>query len=231
MKTIYIYTLSDPRNNLVRYVGKTNNPNMRLKNHLNRRHNERTHKRNWIDSLKKNNLKPLFEIIDEVPINEWKFWEKFWIQMMIVWGFDLVNHTSGGDGLTFGNQTSFKTGNVPWNNGTANEIICEICGNGFNAPISAERKFCSMKCRGLYYKSNPNSGTFKIGSSPWNKGLKTGISEKSKIVQQYDREGNFIQEYDNCRIASEKYKCNPENIRNCCNGHSKSAKNYIWKYK
>ena len=53
METTYIYTLSDPRNNLVRYVGKTSNPKMRLQNHMNRKHNERTHKRNWIESLKK----------------------------------------------------------------------------------------------------------------------------------------------------------------------------------
>lgn len=231
METTYIYTLSDPRNNLVRYVGKTSNPKMRLQNHMNRKHNERTHKRNWIESLKKNKLKPLFEIIDEVPINEWKFWEKFWIQMMIVWGFDLVNHTCGGDGLTYGNQTSFKKGSVPWNYGMGNKTACEICGKIFYSWISAKRKFCSKKCQGKYYESNPNSGTFKIGSNPWNKGLNMGISKRSKIVLQYDKQGNFIAEYNNCRIASEKYNCDSETIRNCCNGKSKSGKGYVWKYK
>ena len=30
------------------------------------------------------------------------------------WGFNLVNHTDGGDGTTNGNQTSFKKGHKSW---------------------------------------------------------------------------------------------------------------------
>lgn len=231
METVYIYTLSDPRNNLVRYVGKTKNPMMRLKNHMNRKHNEKSHKTNWIETLKRNKLKPIFEIIDEVPVNEWKYWEKFWIQMMHNWGFNLVNHTCGGDGLTYGNQTSFKNGNVPWNCGTANIFICTICGNKFKASPSTKRKFCSKKCVSISKNNEYNSTIFKMGDIPWNRGLNEDIGNRSKIVLQYDKNGNFIAEYKNCRIASEKYNCNPESIRNCCNGISKSSKGYIWKYK
>lgn len=35
----YIYILKDPVSNEIRYVGKSNNPNNRLKRHLNLHHN------------------------------------------------------------------------------------------------------------------------------------------------------------------------------------------------
>jgi hypothetical protein len=165
-----------------------------------------------------------------VSVLEWKFWEKFWIQLMNSWGFDLVNHTCGGDGLTYGNQTSFKKGNIPWNCDKANEFICEMCGKKFTASPNTNRKFCSQKCTSKYKSNNPNSGTFKKGNIPWNKGLNIDISNRSKCVAQYDIDGNFIDKYQNCRVASEKYNCDSETIRNCCNNKTKTAKGYIWKY-
>ncbi len=115
MKT-YIYTLSHPITNEVRYVGKTVNPKQRKHNHSNIARDKGTHKRNWINLLKTQKLRPLFEIIDEVD-SDWKFWEKYWISQFKVWGFTLCNHTLGGDGLETGNQTSFKKGQIPWNKG------------------------------------------------------------------------------------------------------------------
>ena len=74
MKDIIIYTLIDPRDNQVRYVGKTNN----------------------IKRLIRNDYKPIIEILDEVDEAEWEFWEKYWICQFKAWGFDLVNATDGG---------------------------------------------------------------------------------------------------------------------------------------
>lgn len=39
------------------------------------------------------------ELIDEVPDNEWRFWESYWISQFKVWGFQLENKNSGGGGL------------------------------------------------------------------------------------------------------------------------------------
>lgn len=114
MEKVFIYTLSHPITKEIRYVGKTKNLKERFHNHCNKLHNENTHKRNWIESLRRQNLKPLMSVIDEVPILEWKYWEKFWIKYLKCFGCDLVNHTSGGEGLTLGNQTSFKKGHKSW---------------------------------------------------------------------------------------------------------------------
>jgi hypothetical protein len=114
METTNIYILIDPRNNMVRYVGKANNVSQRYKAHLNRARKHQQHKANWLKQLKSLDLKPIIEVIDVVPIDNWIFWETYWISQFKAWGFDLVNYTNGGDGCTFANQTSFKTGHKVW---------------------------------------------------------------------------------------------------------------------
>jgi len=117
MKHTYIYILIDPLTNQIRYIGKANNPKERYKNHKNRCRDKNTHKRNWMNKLRLKGLYPEIEIIDRVLTSEWHYWEKFWIAYYRFLGCSLVNYTSGGDGLTFGNQTSFKKGQVSWNKG------------------------------------------------------------------------------------------------------------------
>lgn len=94
----FIYTLSDPDTNEIRYVGKSNNPKYRLRKHieLSKQDKNKTHKENWILSLLNKNLKPIIEIIDEVSIDEWEFWEIYWIYQFKTWGFNLTNTTTGG---------------------------------------------------------------------------------------------------------------------------------------
>jgi hypothetical protein len=48
--------------------------------------------------LRKQGLKPIEEVIDEVPIEEWQFWEQHYISLYKSWGFNLVNWTIGGEG-------------------------------------------------------------------------------------------------------------------------------------
>jgi hypothetical protein len=66
--TTNIYTLTDPRTNEIRYVGKANDVSQRYKAHLNRARKHQIHKSNWIKQLKKEGLKPIIDVIDIVPI-------------------------------------------------------------------------------------------------------------------------------------------------------------------
>ncbi len=99
MKTAIIYSLSDPRDGMIKYVGKTVDAKYRFKSHLWKNKNDRTQKNFWIQYLLKNNLQPQLEIIDEVPEQEWQFWEQYWIAQMKEWGFDLKNGDNGGLGF------------------------------------------------------------------------------------------------------------------------------------
>jgi hypothetical protein len=54
--TTFIYILVDPRNDHVRYVGKSNNPIGRYSSHIACRY--KTHSRNWIKSLLNVGQKP-----------------------------------------------------------------------------------------------------------------------------------------------------------------------------
>lgn len=101
MKTVFIYILKDPRiedpTSCVRYVGKTNNFKKRFRSHL--RDVAKSHKASWIKSLGELALSPVLEIIDEVPESEWQQWEVAYIEYFKGLGCDLVNGTSGGDGI------------------------------------------------------------------------------------------------------------------------------------
>lgn len=90
----YIYILIDPITDLVRYIGKSNFPYKRFYNHCG--YITKDYKGNWIKSLKNKGLKPVLYIIDEVPVKEWEFWEKFYISQFKTWGFKLTNSDEGG---------------------------------------------------------------------------------------------------------------------------------------
>lgn len=97
MIVAHIYILIDPRNGLVRYIGKTIRPSERYSHHI-RAINEHNRKNNWIKSLLSVGCKPIMQIIDTVSISEWKFWECHYISLFKSWGFDLTNLSDGGQG-------------------------------------------------------------------------------------------------------------------------------------
>lgn len=93
----YIYTLSDPRNGNIRYVGKTNNPKLRLWMH--QRETRNTRKNAWIKSLAPAALSPAMDIIEELPHDPDSLWEeaeRFWIKFLRFLGCDLTNEDDGG---------------------------------------------------------------------------------------------------------------------------------------
>lgn len=88
--------LIDPISSEIRYIGKTKySLTDRLCKHLITY--ERNHRANWIRSLTNKGLKPIIELIEEVPDDEWILWEKYWIVQFKCWGFNLVNATQGGE--------------------------------------------------------------------------------------------------------------------------------------
>ena len=133
----YIYTISDPETNIIKYVGKTNNIKRRYKRHLCRFSllNENTLKSKWILSLIDKGIEPIFEILDsgdDLIINDL---ESYWISQLKSWGFTLLNMTNGGDGFR-GNNTSQKRSEysrflIKMNNRKRKDIIQFDMNNNF----------------------------------------------------------------------------------------------------
>lgn len=99
MKTTFIYALNDPETGECRYIGKSDNPKERVERHIIECKGEIFCRARWINDLVERDTKPVLEILDEVPYNDWKFWERMWIKTSRAIGMDLVNGTDGGDGF------------------------------------------------------------------------------------------------------------------------------------
>jgi len=209
--TTYIYKLIDPRNNQVKYIGKANKPVERLKAHINPARYRSTYKHNWIRQLRREKVKPIMIILEEVSINRWKEREKAWILFYKYINAPLTNIAGGGEGSDFGNKTSFKKGHIPASTGTGKPKSKNF-GKG----------------RGNHDNHKRNSGCFKKGHVSWITGLPIA-TKPIKWIYQYDLSENFIQPWV-IKEAAEFYGCCRSNIENCARGVTKTAVNYKWKY-
>lgn len=97
-KPVYIYALTDPITEEIRYIGKSIRPIERLSNHCNEKSN--CHRSHWIQSLKAKGLKPGMVILERIVGDyPWQLSEKYWISYGKRNGWNLVNNTDGGDGV------------------------------------------------------------------------------------------------------------------------------------
>lgn len=88
-------------------------------------------------------------------------------------------------------------------------------------------------------KSNSKPKPMFIGRISPNKGLKHTLTEEQKLkqknkngkkVNQYDIQGNFIQEWKSCSAAAFSLNKSPSLISQCCREKVKTAFGFIWKY-
>src|SRR3990170_2720032 len=92
----FIYALVDPRNQRVMYVGKSDDPRKRVKDHMCDGVNPC--KIAWIGELKELGLHPFVLILDKIDLTvaSWQDAEKKWISFY--GGCDvLLNETTGGN--------------------------------------------------------------------------------------------------------------------------------------
>jgi len=99
--TTIIYGLISSRDGEVRYVGKTvETLEQRLSRHLGKHYLKYNHyKCHWLKKELKDGYEISIVAIDEVPNEDWQFWERYWIQQFRAWGFRLTNTTDGGEGI------------------------------------------------------------------------------------------------------------------------------------
>jgi len=248
---IYIYTLSDDKNN-IKYVGQTNNIERRLNNHIYEANNNggKNKRCSWVKSLLNKNNKPKIDIIDIVPIEEWMFWETYWITQIKSWGFSLVNMTNGGDGkygYTPSNETIKKIsdshkGKTPKNidlfKFSRNKKILQYDLNGnfikeWESISEAEKTLnirnISGVIRGKRLKSGDSIWTYKdkpLTKEYYNK-IKIKMIDNRKKILQYTINGDFIKEWESVRNVKKIYP----HIPSVLSGKRKTAGGFCWKYK
>lgn len=96
-----IYALCDPYTGEVRYVGKSDDPARRFRDHLTQgqlnRH--KTRKNSWIKGLLAQGTEPILDILDVVPADQANHAEREYIGLWrYLVGDRLLNGTDGGDG-------------------------------------------------------------------------------------------------------------------------------------
>lgn len=250
-------------NNIPFYIGKTISEKNRKYSHKNK--------------LGKDII---LEIIDEVPTNEWKYWEEFYISLFKIWGFKLENKNNGGGGSIGGYKcpTTSQThkGRISPNKGKGKKILqygldgnfikewnnIDEAINTLNIQVNNESiRQCligkSKKSAGYIWKNFTNTYPLQLSENELNyilkntqgpKGQKLNngykiskalkgkpkspnhIKNISKPVAQYDKQGNYITQYNSIIEAAQSIKGWSENIGQCCRGKKKSSSGYIWKY-
>ena len=100
MKDMYIYELVDPRDNNVRYVGKSNKPKLRYNQHWAEGYNlskiykdgvlTMTYKKIWMIDLRFEDAPPILNILEKCGDN-WREREAWWIGHYEDSGYTLVN--------------------------------------------------------------------------------------------------------------------------------------------
>lgn len=101
---IYIYGLADPRNGIIRYVGKTVNLERRIKAHLCPNRTGCKHCHAWLAKLRSDGVKPSVAQLEALPDDaNWEDREVWWIAHFKANGNDLTNIMPGGEGnATYG---------------------------------------------------------------------------------------------------------------------------------
>lgn len=228
MKTGIIYTLSHPISKKIVYIGKTiNTLETRLYGHIgdSKRHNRKICK--WISKLTSEGLIPLIEELDSSSEEDLARLEIFYIELFKVWGFDLKNHTDGGEGLIGFNHSekskllmsNKRKGekNAFYNKTHSQESKNKISKANKNRKMSEE--FCNK--RSEYMKANP------IAKETYQK-----IANSNKIkLAQYDIDMNLIKIHDSAADACRNMPgFSTGHISSCCKGKRKTHKGFVWKY-
>lgn len=108
MKT-FIYGLRCPIKQRIRYIGKSIEPEKRLKNHCYQAKRLGTHKERWIALLLRSGMTPEVVILQEIGEGEdWGEIERRWISKATKEGWPLTNTAAGGEGSSPLNEQAIK---------------------------------------------------------------------------------------------------------------------------
>lgn len=213
----YIYCLL--HNNEVKYVGKSDNPNQRFKEHIKKSKYKKTYKDNQINSLIESSQKPELLILDKVPFNNFGFWEDFYIDLFKSFGFKLTNMVPGGGGGNFGDEVNKKISEK-----LKGRIINDIWRDNM-------RKGCIGRKHTKETKEKFKQQRLGIGNSMFGvkRNRKWDENKRKKIIQ-LDLNDNYLNEWESIQDAVIRTNTNRTSINYVLKNKRNSAGGYKWKY-
>lgn len=166
-------------------------------------------------------------IIDEVE--DWKYWESFWIEQFKQWGFKLENKNNGGGGPSSYTEEQKQKMRKPHKEGTGGKISKTLKERNHSQYYTEEIK--EKISQGNKGKPKPFSDTHKVA-------MGVAKRKQAKTVIQYDLNGNFIKEWESkgqaalwIKEQTNKTSNLTSQIKDCILGRQKTAFGYKWKYK
>jgi hypothetical protein len=236
MEKYYIYKLTDPLTDQVRYIGKTNNIAKRFSSHLNDK--SKSHKASWITSLKNKGLLPTVEILEEFDCEQ----QCYLKEVEYIQQYDnLTNHQLGGIG---GCSESTRGCNNPNSNLNEDQVL----------EIKDILSYTELSIKNIALKFNVSIATIHgitsgnawgyltgfTGKEKWTRGesiknrvkslKEKGVYDKQSImVLQYNLDDVLIKEFKSISEASRLTNTNRSSLSQCINGKLKTANNFKWR--
>lgn len=201
-KMVYIYSLKDPRDYQIKYIGKALDIDKRYKQHIENYTNQKSLKSSWVLSLLQYGLQPILEIVEICNESKWQEREQYWIKYYKELGFDLKNMTNGGDGNTGLKMSDTSKEKIRWAN---------------LGKKSSKEKIAKI--------SNWAKSNNKI-----QKNLKLGSKKSQIAIIQKSKDGEIINQWDSLQQASDELGIERSNISHCLRGRIKTSGGYIWEY-
>lgn len=202
-----IYILE--RNGVPFYVGKANDVIRRKHKH---------HQTYGIDIV--------LTIIDVVE--DWKYWEEYWIEQFKVWGFNLLNQNKGGGGPEQYTEEQKQKMRKPRKAGTGEKISKKLKGN--------HSQYYTKEVRHKISQGNKN--TLKPFTKEHQQNMLIAKRKQAKPLLMYDLDNNLIREWESKGQAAEWIKETKKRqgnltsqIKDAILGRQKTAFGYKWKYK
>ena len=212
-----IYKITNPNGRI--YIGQSTNVKDRWKKYSKLFCKDQP---SLYSSLKKygweNHIK---EIIEECEVNDLDSREIYWGKHYNVLSNKHLNNRLG---RGFGSYDSEET--------KIKKSLCHLGRENYwlkNKPLTQEHKDKISKAKTGNKQNRTKTRSDKGISRRYH--VEFIVKAKNKPVLQYDKNNNFIKEWESGKQASRELNIPQSNINNNCNNKVKSAGGFIWKFK
>lgn len=186
----YIYALIDPTTNEIRYIGKSDAPERRFKEHVDRQACPDSYKANWIKKLRSKNLMPGLKILAICEEGIWPSIECGAIAYARKLGMRLTNMAEGG----LGNKGTTKTP-------AQKDKIRRVAIGRTHTDATKEKIRQAFKGRKVYGRKTKMASSPYYGVSWHARDRKWRAQIGSRLLGMYKNEIAAAQSYDNIVIS------------------------------